>query len=158
MSLLNLFTAPDGIPDPDNLALRLTIMMPGACLKSRNRLAIIWQGKERYAASLTSTHCRRHCGGLTQVCTAPIEIVEPSNSIRRSRLPGKERARQRALELFPAARALLAQKRDHGRAEALLGLYGIRNSRVVAAPPGAQPGLIKQITSNKGQNPCSMKS
>jgi hypothetical protein len=79
-------------------------------------------------------------------CTVPIEIVEPSNSIQRWRLPGKdkERACQSALEPFPAARALLARKRDHGRAEAPLGLYGIRNSRVVAAPPGAQPGLIKQ--------------
>ena len=38
------------------------------------------------------------------------------------RLPAKEkeRSRQRALELFPAAHALLAQKKDHGRGEAAL--------------------------------------
>ena len=29
-------------------------------------------------------------------------------------------ARQRALQLFPAAHALLARKKDHGRAEAAL--------------------------------------
>ena len=74
-------------------------------------------------------------------CTVPIEIVEPSNSIRRWRLPGKdkERACQSALELFPAARALLARKRDHGRAEALLGLYGIRNSASSRRHPGRSP-------------------
>jgi hypothetical protein len=62
------------------------------------------------------------------------------------RLPGKdkERARQKALELFPGAHALLARKKDHGRAEAaLIALYGIRNSRVIAAPPGAQTGSIE---------------
>jgi hypothetical protein len=66
MSPLNLFTAPVGIPDPDNPALRLTVTMPGACPKCRNRLAIIGHGKEPYAASLTCTRCRRRCGGLTQ--------------------------------------------------------------------------------------------
>jgi crossover junction endodeoxyribonuclease RuvC len=80
----------------------------------------------------------------------PIEIVEPSIWKRHWRLPGKDKefARQRALELFPAAHAFFARKKDHGRAEAaLLALYGLRNSRVIAAPPGAQPGSIKPTTS-----------
>jgi crossover junction endodeoxyribonuclease RuvC len=65
----------------------------------------------------------------------PLEIVEPSAWKRYWHLPGKdkERARQRALELFPNAHALLARKMDHGRAEsALLALYGIRTSRSIA--------------------------
>jgi hypothetical protein len=66
MNPLNLFAAPDGIPDPNNPALRLTVLMPGACPKCRNRLAIIGHGKKPYAASLTCMRCRRHCGGLTQ--------------------------------------------------------------------------------------------
>jgi hypothetical protein len=79
--------------------------------------------------------------------------VEPSTWKRHWHLPGKdkERARQRALELFAPAHALLARKRDHGRAEAaLLVLYGIRNSRLMAAPPGAQPGsTINNIQSKE---------
>ena len=46
------------------------------------------------------------------------------------RLPGgdKESARQKALQLFPAAHAALARKKDHGRAEAsLIALYGARS-------------------------------
>jgi crossover junction endodeoxyribonuclease RuvC len=72
--------------------------------------------------------------GAIVFCAVPIEIVEPSAWKRHWRLPGKdkERARQRALELFPAAHALLARKRDHGRAEAaLLALYGLHCSRLV---------------------------
>jgi hypothetical protein len=39
----------------------------------------------------------------------------------------KETSRQRALQLFLAAHALLARKMDHGRAEsALLAVYGAR--------------------------------
>ncbi len=82
------------------------------------------------------------------LCAVPIEIVEPSAWKWHWHLPGndKERARQRALELFPASHALLARKRDHGRAEAaLLALDGLHHSRCIAAPPGAQPGSIKSI-------------
>jgi crossover junction endodeoxyribonuclease RuvC len=64
-------------------------------------------------------------------CTVPIEIVEPGAWKRFWRLPGKdkERSRQRALELFPAAHALLARKKDHGRAEAaLIALCGAKQS------------------------------
>jgi crossover junction endodeoxyribonuclease RuvC len=79
--------------------------------------------------------------------SVPIEIVEPSVWKRHWRLPGKDKelARQRALELFPAAHAFFARKKDHGRAEAaLLALHGLHNSRLMATPPGAQPGLISE--------------
>jgi crossover junction endodeoxyribonuclease RuvC len=56
------------------------------------------------------------------LCEIPITIVEPSVWKRRHKLRGKDKegARQLALQLFPAAHALLARKRDHGRAEAAL--------------------------------------
>ena len=84
------------------------------------------------------------------LCAIPLEKSP-------SRLPGnaleiaaedKERSRQRALELFPAAHALFARKLDHGRAEAaLLALFGLKNSRFTAAPPGAQTGSINETHS-----------
>jgi crossover junction endodeoxyribonuclease RuvC len=70
------------------------------------------------------------------LCGVPFEIAEASAWKRFRHLPGKdkERSRQRALELFPSSHALLARKRDHGRAEAaLIALYGLRNSRAIAA-------------------------
>jgi crossover junction endodeoxyribonuclease RuvC len=57
----------------------------------------------------------------------PVEIVEPSVWKRFWKLPGKDKeaARQKALQLFPGAHALLARKKDHGRGEAaLIALYG----------------------------------
>jgi crossover junction endodeoxyribonuclease RuvC len=60
------------------------------------------------------------------------EVVEPPAWKKAFRLRGKEKeaARQRALELFPAAHALLARKRDHGRAEAaLIALFGLKGFR-----------------------------
>jgi crossover junction endodeoxyribonuclease RuvC len=65
------------------------------------------------------------------LCSIPMEIIEPTAWKRFWHLPGKdkERARQLALEKFPAAHASLARKRDHGRAEAtLLALYGYNGS------------------------------
>jgi Holliday junction resolvasome RuvABC endonuclease subunit len=55
-------------------------------------------------------------------CAIPLTIVEPSVWKRFYQLRGgdKEAGRQRALQLFPAAHALLARKKDHGRAEAAL--------------------------------------
>jgi crossover junction endodeoxyribonuclease RuvC len=55
-------------------------------------------------------------------CSIPMTIVEPSVWKKAYRLHGgdKEGARQRALQLFPAAHALLARKKDHQRAEAAL--------------------------------------
>jgi crossover junction endodeoxyribonuclease RuvC len=55
-------------------------------------------------------------------CEVPLTIVEPAVWKRRLGLYGadKENSRQRALQLFPSAHALLARKMDHGRAEAAL--------------------------------------
>jgi crossover junction endodeoxyribonuclease RuvC len=60
----------------------------------------------------------------------PVTIVEPSVWKRFWRLPGKDKesSRQKALQLFPAAHAVLARKKDHGRAEAtLIALYGTKS-------------------------------
>jgi crossover junction endodeoxyribonuclease RuvC len=55
-------------------------------------------------------------------CEIPLTIVEPSVWKKTHHLRGgdKEGARQRALQLFPSAHALLARKMDHGRADAAL--------------------------------------
>jgi crossover junction endodeoxyribonuclease RuvC len=61
------------------------------------------------------------------LCSIPMEIIEPSMWKKLHHLRGgdKEGGRQRALQLFPAAHALLARKKDHGRAEAaLIALFG----------------------------------
>jgi crossover junction endodeoxyribonuclease RuvC len=62
-------------------------------------------------------------------CEIAITMVEPAVWKKAHHLRGgdKEAARQRALQLFPSAHALLARKRDHQRAEAsLIALYGAR--------------------------------
>jgi crossover junction endodeoxyribonuclease RuvC len=57
-------------------------------------------------------------------CAVPLTITEPAAWKKFHGLSGcggdKEASRQRALQLFPAAHALLARKKDHGRAEAAL--------------------------------------
>jgi crossover junction endodeoxyribonuclease RuvC len=55
-------------------------------------------------------------------CEIPLTIVEPTAWKKFHQLRGgdKEAGRQRALQLFPAAHALLARKKDHGKAEAAL--------------------------------------
>jgi Holliday junction resolvasome RuvABC endonuclease subunit len=55
-------------------------------------------------------------------CAIPLTIIEPTSWKKFHGLRGgdKETSRQRALQLFPSAHALLARKRDHGRAEAAL--------------------------------------
>ena len=74
----------------------------------------------------------RAVGALEAVitlCAIPLEIVEPSVWKRALRLKGKDKelSRQRALELFPHAQHLLARRKDHQRAEAmLLAYYGAR--------------------------------
>jgi hypothetical protein len=52
----------------------------------------------------------------------PFTLIEPAVWKRKLRLRGKDKelARQRALQMFPRQHALLARKRDHGRAEAAL--------------------------------------
>ena len=75
-------------------------------------------------------------------CAIPLTIVEPSIWKKFHRLPGKDKeaGRQRALQLFPSAHALLARKKDHGRAEAaLIALAGVPrqpNSPQGGSPPG----------------------
>jgi crossover junction endodeoxyribonuclease RuvC len=80
-------------------------------------------------------------------CAIPLTIVEPSIWKKFHRLPGKDKeaGRQRALQLFPSAHALLARKKDHGRAEAaLIALAGtphertqLNSPKVGIAPPSA---------------------
>jgi crossover junction endodeoxyribonuclease RuvC len=64
------------------------------------------------------------------LCAIPLEIVEPSMWKRTFRLPGKDKeaARQRALELFPAAHRWFARKKDHQLAEAALIALHVSNS------------------------------
>jgi len=60
-------------------------------------------------------------------CEIPMTVIEPTAWKKFHHLRGsdKESGRQRALQLFPAAHALLARKKDHGRAEAaLIALFG----------------------------------
>ncbi len=60
----------------------------------------------------------------------PLTIIEPTTWKKFHQLRGgdKESGRQRALQLFPAAHAMLARKKDHGRAEAaLIALTHTRN-------------------------------
>jgi crossover junction endodeoxyribonuclease RuvC len=67
----------------------------------------------------------RAVGALEAVlacCAIPMTIVEPSvwKKFHQLRSGDKEGGRQRALQLFPNAHALLARKKDHGRGEAAL--------------------------------------
>ena len=59
---------------------------------------------------------------VVALCSIPLILVEASVWKRKLHLPGKDKeaARQKALRLFPAQHALLARKKDHGRAEAAL--------------------------------------
>jgi crossover junction endodeoxyribonuclease RuvC len=79
-------------------------------------------------------------------CAIPLTIIEPAIWKKAHGLRGgeKETGRQRALQLFPAAHALLARKKDHGRAEAaLIALAGISHSRIRAmgAPDACPSGI-----------------
>jgi hypothetical protein len=68
-------------------------------------------------------------------------IVEPSVWKKYHALRGsdKEAGRQRALQLFPTAHALLARRKDHGRAEAaLIALAGWHQLHRIVAPPWAR--------------------
>jgi crossover junction endodeoxyribonuclease RuvC len=76
----------------------------------------------------------RAVGALETViacCTIPVTVVEPGMWKKLHGLHGKDKegGRQRALQLFPSAHALLARKKDHGRAEAaLIALAGARHA------------------------------
>jgi hypothetical protein len=87
------------------------------------------------------------------LCAIPLEIIEPTSWKKFWRLPpkDKERSRQRALELFPAAHALLARKLDHGRAEAaLIAMFGIRNSRLLTVTTDSHSGADTSSASSVG--------
>jgi crossover junction endodeoxyribonuclease RuvC len=68
--------------------------------------------------------------GVVACCEVPLTVVGPSawKKFRQLRGGDKEAGRQRALQLFPGAHALLARKKDHGRAEAaLIALAGAKH-------------------------------
>jgi crossover junction endodeoxyribonuclease RuvC len=77
------------------------------------------------------------------LCGVPLTIIEPTAWKKFHGLRGKDKelSRQRALQLFPAAHALLAHKKDHGRAEAMLVAlfgahsFGARSSSAVGSVP-----------------------
>ena len=78
--------------------------------------------------------------GVLACCEIPMTIVEPSAWKKFYRLRGgdKEGGRQRALQLFPAAHAWLARKKDHGRADAaLVALYGAHQMALTGAKHAA---------------------
>ena len=97
------------------------------------------------------------------LCAIPMEIIEPSAWKKFYKLPGKDKeaARQKALQLFPNAHAMLARKRDHNRGEAMLvALYGatthqgIRQRQHVPvthphSPSGSSDELAPAINSQK---------
>jgi Holliday junction resolvasome RuvABC endonuclease subunit len=96
-------------------------------------LALIERAGSMPRQGLSSTFVYARAAGALEatvvLCGIPVEVVEPSSWKKFFRIPGKdkERARQLALEKFPAAHSSLARKRDHGRAEAsLIALYGVR--------------------------------
>jgi len=70
-------------------------------------------------------------------CEIPMTVIEPTAWKKFHGLRGgdKEAGRQRALQLFPAAHALLARKKDHGRGEAaLIALTRTKNATIGGAP------------------------
>jgi crossover junction endodeoxyribonuclease RuvC len=94
---------------------------------------------------------RRADGAIEAViacCGIPLTIVEPTAWKKLHGLRGgdKEAGRQRASQLFPAAHALLAHKKDHGRAEAMLiALCGSHQFNRIPAQAGIVAGKLRQI-------------
>jgi crossover junction endodeoxyribonuclease RuvC len=83
------------------------------------------------------------------LCNVPLEIVEPSMWKRALRLrrKDKEGSRQKALELFPHAQHLLARKKDHQRAEAMLIGYFGAWFLMLAKPTPAEPPTATEAVS-----------
>jgi crossover junction endodeoxyribonuclease RuvC len=82
------------------------------------------QAMPKQGASSTFKYGRA-VGALEAViacCEIPVTVIEPTawKKIHGLRGSKKEASRLRALQLFPSAHALLARKKDHGRAEAAL--------------------------------------
>jgi crossover junction endodeoxyribonuclease RuvC len=111
----------------DVIALRTWVLLhrPDHCLIERA------QAMPKQGAS-SGFKYGRAVGALEAViagCEVPLTIIEPTAWKKYHTLRGgdKETSRQRALQLFPAAHALLARKMDHGRGEAaLMAVYGAR--------------------------------
>ena len=85
---------------------------------------------------------------VTACCVIPLTIVEPAMWKKFHALRGgdKESGRQRALQLFPTAHALLARKKDHGRAEAaLIALYQLNR---IPAQAGSAAGTVSPVNVN----------
>jgi crossover junction endodeoxyribonuclease RuvC len=102
------------------------------------------RGKSMPRQGISSTfRYGRSCGSIEttiQLCSIPIELIEPTQWKKFFTLVGKdkEQSRAKALELFPETHALLSRKRDHNIAEAcLIGLYGLRTSRALVQPAPA---------------------
>jgi crossover junction endodeoxyribonuclease RuvC len=96
--------------------------------------AFIERGASMPRQGVASTYkFGRSVGALEAIialCNVSLEIIEPSMWKRALRLKGKDKegSRQRALEMFPHAQHLLARKKDHQRAEAMLiAVYGARS-------------------------------
>jgi len=87
----------------------------------------------------------RGCGAIEaviQLLEIPWTLVEPSVWKRAHGLRGKDKegSRLRALMLFPAAHALLARKKDHGKSEAaLIAMTGTRPLLKVESTAGGAP-------------------
>jgi crossover junction endodeoxyribonuclease RuvC len=67
--------------------------------------------------------------GIIAICEIAMTVIEPAQWKKFHGLRGKDKegSRQRALQLFPAAHALFAKKKDHGKAEAaLIALAGLK--------------------------------
>jgi len=82
-------------------------------------------------------------------CAIPLTIVEPSMWKKFHALRGgdKEAGRQRALQLFPSAHALLARKKDHGRAEAaLIALSDLHQFNRIPAKQHPPPDGLRSVT------------
>jgi crossover junction endodeoxyribonuclease RuvC len=82
-------------------------------------------------------------------CGIPLTIVEPTAWKKFHALRGgdKEAGRQRALQLFPSAHALLARKKDHGRAEAaLIALSGLHQFNRIPAKQDPPPDGLRSVT------------
>lgn len=88
--------------------------------------AFVERGQSFPRQGISSTFLYGRAVGAIETVVAlsnvPLMLVEPAVWKRKLRLPGKDKeaARQRALQLFPRAHALLARRKDHGRAEAAL--------------------------------------
>jgi len=94
----------------------------------------------------------RGCGALEaaiQLLEIPLTIIEPTAWKKFYRLRGgdKEASRQHALMLFPAAHALLARRKDHGRGEAaLIALFGAQQrSLSTPAAKKTEATLIAEV-------------